>query len=1256
MTIAKSLMLASTLLTSLPVLAQEHLSGPDQENPYHNADGTRTADLEAAAATWRALPQFQFDYAKGLIRAEYAYARGITGRDIVVGVADNGIDPLHPMFQSADKVEYLNVRDSLPEGFVPRPLDFSYDATPNYLVPGYDHGMHVAGTIGGDLGDGEVMGVAPNVTLVSGGLNLGNFPILIPYILNGKSAEVTGSNASLMALSRTEASIVNSSWGGATAIGRDVYNQEYVAADADVATVLRGVATGNDQGLSAIAEAGKINVIAAGNSGGHHAGLQASRAVQDRALEPYTLAVTNLTSNGTELHQSSDLCGQTRNYCLSAPGTDIRSAAVIHRLRDDVPADFFPEITDEDRALYVEWLADPHSFFGVPVELPEFVREARGDILITPILLNAGEYSRWYNDFNARFVSREDVARQMAERIFAIAKYATMEREVTRGRIASGTAGYGDVVLSLLNSYTSIAADGRPGFDGAKTYRMLYLVKALENTDADDIFYHLVSAVNDHLNQYTERSYRIGPKTGTSMAAPHVSGALALVMERFPYLDNSAARDILLTTATDIGEAGVDIEFGWGRMNIEAAMDGPGALLRTTRATLLEGQYDVWANDISDGSAHIQNYIVPPATPNADPEIAAADAAAAEAAAANYYRGSLIKDGAGTLVLTGQNSYLGDTQVEAGRLVVNGALTQSQTLVSGSGILSGAGRVHGLSILAGGTVSPGNSPGTMEVTGDLRFAADSTYEVETTVNMAQTDLLQVTGNVTIEGGRVLVRAEDGGWNPTSTANIITSQGDVTGTFAGLSTNLAFLTPSLAYGQRFVALTLARNDQTFEEAGETDNQGETGAGIDDLMNGGGTPPVTPVDPAVPVTPVDPAVPVTPVDPAVPVTPVDPAVPVTPVDPVAPVTPVDPEVPVTPAEPEAKPVINDVNTGRNDLTNALLTTSLEQYRASVDSLSGEVHASLAVSAVNDAGLVRDLVMRRMPHSVHAVGYAREGASSSGWSGWAQGIAGFSTRKGSDGVATLKSDSRGVAGGIDRSWDDRVNLGAFFAYVDSDARVSRLDSQNNNVASYHAGAYFGAEFGAARIRLGGSYGWYDNKARRSVSVNRFVDQLASDYKGRSLQAFGELGLGFESGAMSFEPFAGVAHVDYDSRAINERGGDARLVGKSEYRLTTSTVGLRTALQVLKREDGRTGYVRLSGGWRHDLDSSGAVANLRFSDGARPFRIVGAEIGKDVALVDFAVDLPVSRALDIGFTYGGQFSNVFNSHNVKLTAALRF
>lgn len=59
---------------------------------------------------------------------------------------------------------------------------------------------------------------------------------------------------------------------------------------------------------------------------------------------------------------------------------------------------------------------------------------------------------------------------------------------------------------------------------------------------------------------------------GTSMAAPLVSGGAALLASRFPGLSNVALRQLLQETATDLGAPGRDDSFGWGLLNVIAAM------------------------------------------------------------------------------------------------------------------------------------------------------------------------------------------------------------------------------------------------------------------------------------------------------------------------------------------------------------------------------------------------------------------------------------------------------------------------------------------------------------------------------------------------------------------------------------------------------------------------------------------------------------------------------------------------------------
>ncbi|MFN9163527.1 MAG: S8 family serine peptidase [Alphaproteobacteria bacterium] len=60
--------------------------------------------------------------------------------------------------------------------------------------------------------------------------------------------------------------------------------------------------------------------------------------------------------------------------------------------------------------------------------------------------------------------------------------------------------------------------------------------------------------------------------SGTSMAAPHVSGVAALVIGAAPYLTNRQVVDILLRTATDLGARGTDAVYGRGLVNAKAAL------------------------------------------------------------------------------------------------------------------------------------------------------------------------------------------------------------------------------------------------------------------------------------------------------------------------------------------------------------------------------------------------------------------------------------------------------------------------------------------------------------------------------------------------------------------------------------------------------------------------------------------------------------------------------------------------------------
>jgi len=84
--------------------------------------------------------------------------------------------------------------------------------------------------------------------------------------------------------------------------------------------------------------------------------------------------------------------------------------------------------------------------------------------------------------------------------------------------------------------------------------------------------------------------------SGTSMAAPLVSGSLLLLEAAWPILrTNGTAADLLLATATDLGAGGVDDTYGAGLVNLQSAFRPYGALTvrqangRTTNVSSLTG-------------------------------------------------------------------------------------------------------------------------------------------------------------------------------------------------------------------------------------------------------------------------------------------------------------------------------------------------------------------------------------------------------------------------------------------------------------------------------------------------------------------------------------------------------------------------------------------------------------------------------------------------------------------------------------------
>ena len=89
----------------------------------------------------------------------------------------------------------------------------------------------------------------------------------------------------------------------------------------------------------------------------------------------------------------------------------------------------------------------------------------------------------------------------------------------------------------------------------------------------------------------------------------------------------------------------------------------------------------------------------------------------------------LTKSGAGTLILSGTNTFGSAATVDAGTLLVDGSIATSVTVNNG-GTLGGAGSIaHAVTVNSGGTLSPGN-PAAILNTGGMNLTAGSTLTIE----------------------------------------------------------------------------------------------------------------------------------------------------------------------------------------------------------------------------------------------------------------------------------------------------------------------------------------------------------------------------------------------------------------------------------------------------------------------------------------------------------------------------------------------
>ncbi|MBN8941770.1 MAG: autotransporter domain-containing protein [Rhizobiales bacterium] len=238
-----------------------------------------------------------------------------------------------------------------------------------------------------------------------------------------------------------------------------------------------------------------------------------------------------------------------------------------------------------------------------------------------------------------------------------------------------------------------ISAPG--GGTGANLYSANEIISAIPSTDRNVIF----TAPNGATYGY---------KTGTSMAAPHVSGVIAVLMEAYPSYSAAEIVRLMYATAEDLGDPGVDRVYGHGLVRLDRALTGSPALGPTDSktTTVAAGQSELWtAPVVTTGTLTIDN-----TAPTSGPQ--------SSRTPATY----------GELHIGGEATF-GAVDVRNGQLSVDGTLTSPLITVFANGMLAGYGEIIG-NVVVHGVLKPGHSPGELFVTGNVAIKPAGTYQVD----------------------------------------------------------------------------------------------------------------------------------------------------------------------------------------------------------------------------------------------------------------------------------------------------------------------------------------------------------------------------------------------------------------------------------------------------------------------------------------------------------------------------------------------
>jgi len=325
---------------------------------------------------------------------------------------------------------------------------------------------------------------------------------------------------------------------------------------------------------------------------------------------------------------------------------------------------------------------------------------------------------------------------------------------------------------------------------------------------------------------------------GTSMAAPIVSGVAALVWEAYPWMTASNIQKTVLTTATDVGEPGVDPIYGWGLVNARKAIDGPAQFFINEDSGILVYELYEWVEDLEERERTNLAYKATPLTASEVTEkyshLRVVDlglearpdgsdfvrivqsspyfgerffTADINVESRPFYNdisgnGGLHKLGSGTLTMTGNNTYTGGTEVLEGTLRSTGSFGSDVEVAPGATFMTGG---------SGVTINGDYNAYSAADWNDGMPVNEHRFGTATTAIQIGAPLT-VTGEVDVgdNNTRLLLLPEAEGYTVQSTETLITAGRGLYGRFGEVTYGSGFFwNASLNYGANDLTATMTR---------------------------------------------------------------------------------------------------------------------------------------------------------------------------------------------------------------------------------------------------------------------------------------------------------------------------------------------------------------------------------------------------------------------------------------------------------------